>query len=302
MATEVDPKAVEEELDGMRRLHSGKVRDIYTVGTQHLLLVATDRVSAYDVILPQRLEGKGRVLTSLSRYWFNETAELLRNHMVETDVSAMPDEIKAHADLLGGRSMLVHRCTPLQAEFIVRGYLAGSGWAEYQKTGSVCGHKLPEGMTECQKLPEPILTPSTKAPAGQHDENITISALGHIVGAQLASRAGAIALALYEHAASFAEQRGIILADTKIEFGLHHDRLTLIDELFTPDSSRYWSASDYEPGRGQDSFDKQIIRDALVATGWNKTAPAPELPEETLLHARERYLEIHRLLTGTEPS
>ena len=301
-ATEDVVPPLEDHLEGIHRLHRGKVRDIFAVDDHRMLLVATDRVSAFDVILPQRLPGKGKVLTSLSKFWFERTEPLLRNHVIETDVSKMPEAVARHADLLQGRTMLVHKAVPLKAEFIVRGYITGSGWKEYQETGSVCGHPLPAGLRECDKLPAPLLTPSTKAPAGEHDENITVPQLAHIVGAKLASRAGALALALYEHAAEYASQRGIILADTKLEFGLHQDRLMLIDEVFTPDSSRYWSAADYEPGRPQDSFDKQIIRDALVATGWNKTAPAPELPAATIDKARDRYFEIHRMLTGGDPA
>jgi phosphoribosylaminoimidazole-succinocarboxamide synthase len=302
MTTDTETNALETELEGLNRLHQGKVRDIYAVDDHHLLLVATDRVSAFDVVLPQRLEGKGKILTSLSKFWFDETSELRQNHVVETDVNAMPPEVARHADVLAGRSMLVHRCVPLKAEFVVRGYLAGSGWKEYQESGTVCGHELPPGLKECDKLPEVLLTPTTKAPVGQHDEALTIPQLAHIIGPQLASKAGALSLALYEHAASLAATRGIILADTKLEFGLHHDRLMLIDEVFTPDSSRYWSAANYEPGHGQDSFDKQIIRDALENTDWDKTPPGPELSTEVMDKARSRYLEIHRLLTGGEPS
>jgi phosphoribosylaminoimidazole-succinocarboxamide synthase len=302
MTTDTETNALETELEGLNRLHQGKVRDIYAVDDHHLLLVATDRVSAFDVVLPQRLEGKGKILTSLSKFWFDETSELRQNHVVETDVNAMPPEVARHAEVLAGRSMLVHRCVPLKAEFVVRGYLAGSGWKEYQEHGTVCGHELPPGLKECEKLPEVLLTPSTKAPPGQHDEALTIPQLAHIVGPQLASKAGALALALYEHAATLAATRGIILADTKLEFGLHHDRLMLIDEVFTPDSSRYWSAEHYEPGRSQDSFDKQIIRDELEQSDWDKTSPGPELSAEIMDKARSRYLEIHRLLTGAEPS
>lgn len=298
MTTETQPSALETELEGLHRLHQGKVRDIYIVSDHQLLLVATDRVSAFDVVLPQRILDKGKVLTSLSRFWFDETAELVSNHVIETDVNKMQPEVARHADVLQGRSMLVHRCTPLKAEFVVRGYLAGSGWKEYQERGSICGHPLPAGLSECDRLPEPILTPTTKAPVGQHDEPLTIPALAHVVGPQLASQAGALSLALYEHAANMALARGIILADTKLEFGLHHDRLMLIDEVFTPDSSRYWSVADYAPGRGQDSFDKQIVRDALEDTAWNKRPPAPSLPESVLSKARDRYLQIHKLLTG----
>lgn len=298
MTTETTEPALEAHLDGMHRLHRGKVRDIFAIDKSRMLLVATDRLSAFDVVLPQRLEGKGKILTSLSKFWFDLTADLVQNHVIETDVAKMPEAVQAHADLLAGRSMLVKRATPLKAEFIVRGYLAGSGWKEYQKTGAVCGHKLPEGLQESSRLPEPILTPSTKAPAGEHDENITIPQLAHIIGVDLASQAGALALALYECAATHARERGILLADTKFEFGLVQDQLTLIDEVFTPDSSRYWLEADYEPGRGQDSYDKQVVRDALLTTDWDKTPPAPMLPAEVLEKARDRYIDIERRLTG----
>ncbi|MHC5211777.1 MAG: phosphoribosylaminoimidazolesuccinocarboxamide synthase [Planctomycetota bacterium] len=300
MTTQIQEPPLEAHLDGLHRLHRGKVRDIFAVDEHRMLLVATDRVSAFDVVLPQRIPDKGKVLTSLSKYWFDETGALIRNHVIETDVEQMPDAIRAHAGLLEGRSMLVDRAVPLKAEFIVRGYLAGSGWAEYQRSGTLCGHTLPEGLKEADKLPEPLLTPTTKAPAGEHDENITIPQLAHIVGAEVASKAGALALLLYNHAAAVAAERGILLADTKLEFGLLNGEVILIDEVFTPDSSRYWSAEDWEPGRTQASWDKQIIRDELSRTDWNRKPPAPMLPQEVMDRARERYLEIHRLLTGQE--
>lgn len=298
MTTETALPPLEDHLDGMHRLHRGKVRDIFAVDEHHLLLVATDRVSAFDVVLPQRLQDKGKVLTSLSAFWFDETKDLIDNHVLETDVTKMPAPISDHAELLQGRSMLVRRAVPVKAEFIVRGYLAGSGWKSYRKGGEICGHQLPEGLRESEKLPEPILTPTTKAPAGEHDENITIPQLAHIVGVDVASKAGALALALYNHAHAVAEERGIILADTKYEFGIWEGHLILIDELFTPDSSRYWSKADYEIGRSQDSFDKQIVRDALAATGWDKSSPAPELPQEVLDKALARYREIRDRIVG----
>ena len=301
MTTETQPEhPLEAHLDGLHRLHRGKVRDIFAIDRNHMLLVATDRVSAFDVVLPQRLEDKGRILTNLSRFWFESTEPLVRNHVVETDVTKMPEAVAAHADLLGGRSMLVRKATPLKAEFVVRGYLAGSGWKEYQASGSICGHELPAGLQEGSKLPEPILTPATKAPAGEHDENITIPQLAHIVGAPLASKAGALALALYEHAAAHCAKRGILLADTKFEFGLVEDRLTLIDEIFTPDSSRYWLADSWEPGKRQDPYDKQVIRDALEDTGWDKQPPAPALPDEVMAKALQRYKDIEARITGPE--
>ena len=222
----------------------------------------------------------------------------MKNHVLETDVSKMPEADAKHADLLEGRSMLVQKAVPLKAEFIVRGYVAGSGWKEYQKTGEICGHKLPAGLKESSRLPEPILTPSTKAPAGEHDENITIPQLAHMVGPDVASKAGAEALALYDHAAAHAEERGILLADTKLEFGIFNGEVILIDEVFTPDSSRYWSKEQWEPGTQPMQYDKQIIRDALEGMDWVKTPPAPELPAEVLEQARSRYFEIHEKLTG----
>ena len=292
----------EAPLKDLHLLHRGKVRDVYAVDEQRLLIVATDRVSAFDVVLPQTIPDKGKVLTSLSAFWFRETGGLLRNHLIETDVRKMPPAIALHADQLAGRAMLVHRTVPLKAEFVVRGYLAGSGWAEYQRSGSICGHALPKGLREADRLPEPMLTPTTKAPAGQHDEPITIKQLAHRVGTEVASKAGAEALALYNHAAAYAEERGIILADTKLEFGLLASNVVVIDELFTPDSSRFWSAKDWAPGRGQDAWDKQIVRDALTRAGWDKRPPAPRLPQDVLDRTRARYLEIHKLLTGRDLS
>ncbi len=302
MTTQTQEQPLEAHLDGLHRLHRGKVRDIFAIDDHRMLLVATDRVSAFDVVLPQRLADKGKVLTSLAAFWFRETAALVPNHVIETDVQKMPELVRRHAALLAGRSTLVHKCVPIKAEFIVRGYLAGSGWDEYQRSGQICGHKLPAGLKEADRLPEPLLTPTTKAPAGQHDENITIPQLAHIVGTEVASKAGALSLALYNHAAAVAEERGIILADTKLEFGLYNGEVMLIDEAFTPDSSRYWSRKAWTPGKGQDSWDKQIIRDALKATGWNRKPPAPELPREVLDTARRRYFEIHKLLTGKDPA
>jgi len=298
-AQETDASA---SLKDLHLLHRGKVRDVYAVDEHRLLIVATDRVSAFDVVLPQTIPDKGKVLTSLSAFWFKETGGLLRNHLIETDVRKMPPAISSHASELAGRSMLVHRTVPLKAEYVVRGYQAGSGWAEYQRSGSICGHPLPAGLREADRLPEPILTPTTKAPAGQHDEPITIKQLAHKVGTEVASKAGAEALALYNHAAAFAEERGMILADTKLEFGLLAGNVIVIDELFTPDSSRFWSSKEWTPGKAQDAWDKQIVRDALTRAGWDKRPPAPRLPQDVLDKTRARYLEIHRLLTGRDPS
>jgi phosphoribosylaminoimidazole-succinocarboxamide synthase len=290
--------SIDSELAGLHLLHRGKVRDIYAVDDHRMLLVATDRVSAFDVVLPQTIRDKGKVLTSLSAFWFREVGRYVHNHMLETDVRKMPPNIQKHAAEIEGRAMLVRRAIPLKAEFIVRGYLAGTGWQEYSKTGAICGHPLPPGLREGERLPEPILTPTTKAPAGQHDENITLKQLAHLIGVKEASKAGALALALYNHAAAFAAERGILLADTKLEFGLVAGDVILIDEIFTPDSSRYWSAKDWKPGSTPPSYDKQIIRDALIEMKWDKRPPAPRLPEKIIERARSRYLEIHELLTG----
>lgn len=298
MTTQASHTTLEGHLEGLHRTHRGKVRDIFTVDDHRLLLVATDRVSAFDVILPQLILDKGRVLTSLSAFWFRETGRYVHNHMIETDVKKMPEPIARHAKLLGGRTMLVHRATPLKAEFVVRGYLAGSGWSEYQKTGGICGQMLPKDLKEADKLPEPILTPTTKAPHGQHDENITKKQLAHLLGVEVASKAGALAIDLYNHAAAHCEERGIILADTKLEFGIFRGDVMLIDEAFTPDSSRFWSRKDWQPGKAPPSYDKQIVRDALLGMSWNKQPPAPILPDAILSKTRKRYLEIHKLLAG----
>ncbi len=286
-------------LSGLELLHRGKVRDIYAIGDDQMLLVASDRLSAFDVVLPQLLAGKGVVLTRVSQFWFDKTAGIIPNHVITSDIDAMPEAVQAHRETLAGRSMLVRRAVPVKAEFIVRGYLAGSGWKEYQKSGTVCGIELPEGLLESDRLPEPILTPTTKAPVGEHDENLTLAELDDVVGSEVAAKAGKLSLDLYREAAAFCAERGILLADTKFEFGTIGDELLIIDELFTPDSSRYWPADEYEPGRGQNSFDKQIVRDALVATGWNKTPPAPELPVEILDRAMERYRDIAKRLLGS---
>ena len=295
-----EESSTDASLEDLHLLHRGKVRDIYAVDEHRLLIVATDRVSAFDVVLPQSIPDKGRVLTSLSAFWFQETGRQMRNHVIETDPRKMPPAVSRHASKLMGRAMLVHRTVPLKAEFVVRGYLAGSGWSEYQRSGSICGHPLPKGLREADKLPEPMLTPTTKAPAGQHDEPITIKQLAHKVGTEVASKAGAEALLLYNHAAAYAEERGIILADTKLEFGLLSGEVIVIDELFTPDSSRFWSSKEWSPGRGQEAWDKQIVRDALIKAGWDKKPPAPKLPQTVLDKARARYLEIHKLLTGRD--
>jgi phosphoribosylaminoimidazole-succinocarboxamide synthase len=283
-------------------VRSGKVRDIYALDDERLLLVASDRISAFDVVLPTPIPDKGRVLTGLARYWFAETAAagLMDNHLLATDVAALPDGYadERAADELRGRMMVCRRAQPLPVELIVRGYLAGSGWKDYGRTGVVCGIPLPAGLRESDRLPEPLFTPSTKAETG-HDENISFDEMVALVGAELAERARDLALALYRFAAARAEGAGIIVADTKFEFGTLPDgKLLLIDEVLTPDSSRFWEVADYQPGRAQASYDKQFVRDWLEAQPWDKTPPGPELPAEVVAGTRRRYVESFERITG----
>ena len=280
-------------------VRSGKVRDIYALDEARLLLVASDRISAFDVVLPTPIPDKGRMLTGLARYWFRETerAGIMPNHLLSTEVRDLPEEYGAAADELRGRSMICRRAAVLPVELIVRGYLAGSGWKDYQRTGGVCGIGLPEGLRESDRLPEPLFTPSTKADVG-HDENISFEEMAALVGAAMAEKARDLALALYLFAASRAEAAGIILADTKFEFGLRNGELILIDEVLTPDSSRFWDASVYEPGRSQASYDKQFVRDWLEAQPWDKTAPGPDLPADVVEGTRQRYVEAFERITG----
>ena len=274
------------------------------VGEDHLLMVATDRISAYDVVLASAIPDKGKVLTQLSAFWFARTADLVPNHLVAMDPAAYPEVLRPYADLLAGRSMLVRRTRPLPIECVARGYLSGSGWKEYQRNGQVCGVALPDGLSESDRLPEPIFTPATKAETG-HDINISEAEAGEIVGAELVARLRDLTLALYQHGAKHAESCGIIVADTKFEFGLVDapdggETIVLIDEALTPDSSRFWPASDYAPGGGQPSFDKQYVRDYLDRIDWDRKPPAPELPDDVVANTRAKYIEAHRQLTGQE--
>jgi phosphoribosylaminoimidazole-succinocarboxamide synthase len=281
-------------------VRSGKVRDIYALGDDRLLLVASDRISAFDVVLPTPIPDKGRVLTGLARHWFAATqrAGIMANHLISTDVAELPDEFGEAADELRGRSMLCRRANVMPVELIVRGYLAGSGWKDYRRTGAVCGIPLPDGLRESERLPEPLFSPSTKADTG-HDENISFDAMVELVGGPLAERARDLALGLYRFAAARAESAGIVLADTKFEFGTLADgQLLLIDEVLTPDSSRFWDAATYEPGRAQDSFDKQFVRDWLEAQPWDKTPPGPELPADVVAGTQRRYVEAYERITG----
>jgi phosphoribosylaminoimidazole-succinocarboxamide synthase len=280
------------------KLHaSGKVRDVYTVGDKQLLFVATDRISAFDYILATGIPYKGQVLTQISLFWFEFLADVVPNHLITADVGQFPATVRKYADQLRGRSMLVERAEMFPVECVVRGYISGSAWKEYKATGEVCGIKLPTGLRESDALPEPIFTPSTKATTG-HDENISFDRMGEIVGAETASRLRDLTLNVYSKAAAYARQRGIIIADTKFEFGRTAKGITLADEVLTPDSSRFWPADKYAPGRPQDSYDKQYVRDYLEQIRWNKQPPAPALPTDVAIRTSEKYLEAYLQLTG----
>jgi phosphoribosylaminoimidazole-succinocarboxamide synthase len=289
-------------LAGLGPRHQGKVRDIYDLGDQ-LLLVATDRISAFDVVMAEPIPDKGRILTRLSAFWFRHLKDLTPNHVISLDVDDFPPACRPFKDLLAGRTMLVRKCKPLPVECIVRGYLSGSGWAEYRETGAIGGLALPPGLIESQKLPEPVFTPSTKAELGTHDENISFAAMANQIEAELAAKVRDLSLALYRRALTWAEPRGIIIADTKFEFGLANGpdgKLLLIDEVLTPDSSRFWPQEGYKPGGPQKSYDKQYLRDYLESLGWNKKPPPPPLPADVIANTRARYLQALKALTGEE--
>ena len=275
----------------------GKVRDIYDLGDK-LLIVATDRISAFDVVMPNPVPDKGRVLTQLSKFWFELTKDIVANHVLSTEVEDFPKECQPYQEVLEGRSMLVTKTEVLPIECVVRGYLSGSGWVEYQKTREVCGVSLPKGLVESSKLNEPIFTPATKAEIGLHDENINFRKTEEMIGKDLALKVKSVSVAVYNKARDFAEQKGIIIADTKMEFGVKEGKLILIDELLTPDSSRFWPKDEYQPGGPQKSYDKQFLRDYLLDIQWDKTPPAPELPAEVIQKTREKYLEAYRRLVG----
>jgi len=286
----------ESSLKSLKFLHRGKVRDLYAVGNDQLLVIQTDRLSAFDVILPDPIPEKGRVLTEMSTFWFRKLGHVIPNHLtgIAPESVVKPDE---RGQVLG-RATVVRKLKPLMIEAVVRGYIIGSGWKDYQKTGAVCGIKLPAGLKEAAQLPEVIFTPATKAPAGQHDENISFTEAEKIVGAELAAKVRAVSIQLYSEAAAYAQTRGIIIADTKFEFGTDAaGNLVLIDEILTPDSSRFWPASEYRVGLSPPSFDKQIVRNWLETQPWNKKAPAPKLPAEVLKKTSEKYQEVLRLLT-----
>jgi phosphoribosylaminoimidazole-succinocarboxamide synthase len=300
MTTEtLDSVLLQTDFPDLKLFASGKVRDVYELGSDHLLFVATDRISAFDYVLATGIPHKGSVLTQLSLFWFDFLKDVVPNHLVSADVSRYPKEAQKYDEQLRGRSMLVRRAEMFPVECVVRGYLSGSGWKEYKASGSVCGIKLPSGLRESEQLPEPIFTPATKATTG-HDENISFEHMTQLVQPEDARQLRDLSLAIYKKAADYARQKGIIIADTKFEFGRTAAGITLADEVLTPDSSRFWPADKYEPGMSQQSFDKQYVRDFLEEIHWNKQPPAPALPVEVARRTSEKYVEAYRQLTGRE--
>ncbi len=284
------------ELEGLKLLNRGKVRDIYDLDDK-LLIVTSDRISAFDCIMPQGIPGKGKILTTLSLFWFDFVSDITANHLITADVNEMGEEVGKYADILADRTMLVHKADVFPIECVVRGYLAGSGWKEYQKSGTVCGIGMPEGLKLADKLPEVIFTPSTKAESG-HDENITFDRMVEIIGEEDAAALKERAVAIYTKAADYARERGVILADTKFEFGRINGDIAIVDEILTPDSSRFWPVSEYEPGQSPPSFDKQYLRDWLETLDWDKTPPAPDLTDEVIQNTLKRYEEAVTAITG----
>ncbi len=293
----LDPVLLQTDFPNLKLHASGKVRDVYQLDNERLLFVATDRISAFDYVLATGIPHKGNVLSQLSLFWFDFLSEVVPNHLITADVAQYPEDLQKYADQLRGRSMLVQRAQMFPVECVVRGYISGSAWKEYKASGKVCGIELPAGLRESDAFPEPIFTPSTKAETG-HDENISFSAMCEIVGAEAASTLRDLTLRVYKKAAAYARQRGIIIADTKFEFGRTAKGITLADEVLTPDSSRFWPADKYQPGRSQESYDKQYVRDYLEQIHWNKQPPAPALPAEVATRTSEKYLDAYRQLTG----
>ena len=290
---------IETDFPGLQLLKRGKVRDLYDLGDS-LLMVATDRISAFDVVMPNPIPDKGKVLTQISLFWFEEMRSLVDNHVITAQVEEYPDSCKPHADALRDRSMLVKKAQPLPIECVVRGYISGSGWKSYQESGSVCGINLPDGLTESEILPQPIFTPSTKEEVGLHDINIDFDETVRRIGQESAERVKELSLTIYQKGAQLAEKRGIIIADTKFEFGFDGKELILIDEVLTPDSSRFWPQTTYKAGGSQKSYDKQYLRDYLLSIQWDKSPPAPTLPEDVVGNTRRKYLEALTQLTGNE--
>lgn len=287
---------INTDLPDIPLFRQGKVRDVYDLG-EHLLIVATDRISAFDVIMPNGIPDKGRILTEMSLFWFDLTREIVPNHIVSTTVEDYPPSLRKHASILEGRSMLVRKTEPYPVECIARGYLAGSGWKDYQETGTICGITLPAGLKQAEKLDRTIFTPATKADTG-HDENISFEQAAKVVGLESLTRLKELTITIYEKARDYAQQRGIIISDTKFEFGATADGIILIDEVLTPDSSRFWPSATYELGTSPASFDKQFVRDYLESLSWDKTPPAPALPDEIIEKTREKYVEAYEMLTG----
>ena len=294
----MDKTISETDFEELKLLKRGKVRDVYDLG-EHLLMVATDRISAFDVIMPNPVPDKGIILTQISLFWFDIMQPLIQNHVVAKDVKQYPEICQSYADALQGRSMLVKKAQPLSIECIVRGYISGSGWKEYTDSGSVCGIALPEGLKESQQLPEPIFTPSTKAEQGEHDINIDFNEAANLIGEAKAQKIRDLSVAIYKKGADLADQKGIIIADTKFEFGSVGDDIILIDEILTPDSSRFWPKESYSPGGPQKSYDKQYLRDYLNTLDWDKKAPGPALPDDVIANTRQKYLDALIQLSGS---
>ena len=295
-----EPALLQTDFPTLPPPRRGKVRDIYDFG-QTLLIVATDRISVFDVVLPTAIPGKGKILTQLSCFWFERTQHIMSNHLLSTDPQHYPEACRPYLDTLAGRSMLVQKAEPVPVECVVRGYLAGSAWEDYRRTGRICDLALPVGLREAERLEPPLFTPTTKAPPGMHDEPMPFSTVQGLVGSTIAQRLRDLSLALYTSGRQFAESRDLILADTKFEFGLYKGEVILIDELFTPDSSRYWPRVGYSPGRSQPSFDKQFVRDYTTSLGWNRQPPGPGLPDDIVEKTRQRYLEAYHLLVSAWP-
>jgi phosphoribosylaminoimidazole-succinocarboxamide synthase len=293
----MEQAVIETNLEALNLMKRGKVRDIYDLG-EYLLMVATDRISAFDVVMPNPIPDKGKILTQISLFWFEIMKPVLPNHVITANVDDYPEICRPYAEILRDMSMLVKKATPLPIECIVRGYISGSGWKDYQTSGSVCGIKLPEGLKESDKLPEPVFTPSTKADSGLHDINIDFEKTVEKIGKPLAEKVRTISLEIYNKGADLAYKKGIIIADTKFEFGLLNGNLILIDEVLTPDSSRFWPQPSYQPGGAQKSFDKQYLRDYLLSINWNKKPPAPSLPQYVITNTRDKYQEAYHQLTN----
>ncbi|HSF34000.1 MAG TPA: phosphoribosylaminoimidazolesuccinocarboxamide synthase [Candidatus Tectomicrobia bacterium] len=295
-----EPALLQTHLPDLPPPHRGKVRDIYDFG-ETLLIVATDRISVFDVILPTGIPGKGKILTQLSLFWFEHTRSIVRNHLMTADPQSFPEVCRPYLGVLADRSMLVRKAQPFPVECVVRGYLAGSAWEDYRHTGRICDLRLPHGLQEAAPLEPPLFTPTTKAPQGMHDEPIPFATVQKLLGTAVGERVRALSVMLYTHGRQFAASRHLILADSKFEFGLYDGEVMLIDELFTPDSSRYWPCAGYQPGRPQPSFDKQFVRDYTTSLGWNRQPPGPKLPVDIVEKTRQRYLEAYHLLVGAWP-